>query len=81
MSRAVTNGGKAFASASGSLAEIARGAVVNGGVALIGDGIINIAGSSGGHGRLYIAAARPRLHSSPCRMRAAQRFRGLSNRQ
>jgi hypothetical protein len=34
-----------------------------------------------GHGRLYIASARPRLHSSPCRMRAAQRFRGLPGRQ
>ena len=59
MSGAVTNGGTLFASASGSLVEIASGAVVNGGVALIGDGIINIAGSSGGHGRLYIASARP----------------------
>jgi autotransporter passenger strand-loop-strand repeat protein len=43
----VTNGGTLFASSSGSLIEIASGAVVSGGIALIGDGIVDIAGSSG----------------------------------
>jgi hypothetical protein len=47
ISGTVTNGGTLFASASGSLLEIASGAVVNGGLALIGDGIVDIAGSSG----------------------------------
>jgi autotransporter passenger strand-loop-strand repeat protein len=47
ISGTVTNGGTLFASASGSLVEIASGAVVNGGLALIGDGIVDIAGSSG----------------------------------
>jgi hypothetical protein len=47
MSGTVTNGGTLFASAAGSVVEIASGAVVNGGVALIGDGVVDIAGSSG----------------------------------
>jgi hypothetical protein len=47
VSGTVTNGGTLFASAAGSLVEIASGAVVNGGVALIGDGTVEIAGSSG----------------------------------
>ena len=47
MSGTVTNGGTLFASATGDLIEIASGAVVNGGVALIGDGIVEFAGSSG----------------------------------
>src|SRR5262249_29519676 len=47
ISGTVTNGGTLFASSSGSLIEIASGAVVNGGLALIGDGIVEIAGSSG----------------------------------
>jgi filamentous hemagglutinin len=47
VSGTVTNGGTLFASAAGSLVEIASGAVVNGGVALIGDGVVDIAGSSG----------------------------------
>jgi hypothetical protein len=65
VSGTVTNGGTLFASAAGSVIEIASGAVVNGGVALIGDGIVDIAGSSGesvrflsnGNGGLKIAAA------------------------
>ena len=47
VSGTVTNGGTLFASAAGDLIEIASGAVVNGGVALIGNGIVDIAGSSG----------------------------------
>ena len=47
VSGTVTNGGTLFANAAGSLVEIVSGAVVNGGVALIGDGIVEIAGSSG----------------------------------
>jgi hypothetical protein len=47
VSGTVTNGGTLFASAAGDLVEIASGAVVNGGVALIGNGIVDIAGSSG----------------------------------
>ena len=47
VSGTVTNGGTLFASATGDLIEIASGAVVNGGVALIGDGIVEFAGSSG----------------------------------
>ena len=47
MSGTVTNGGTLFASAAGDLIEIASGAVVNGGVAQIGNGIVDIAGSSG----------------------------------
>src|SRR5262249_25967831 len=43
----VTNGGTLFASGTDSLVEIASGAVVNGGLALIGNGIVGIAGSSG----------------------------------
>jgi hypothetical protein len=44
---AVNNSGTLFASAANSLVQIASGAVVKGGVALIGDGIVDIAGSSG----------------------------------
>jgi hypothetical protein len=47
VSGTVTNGGTLFASAAGDLIEIASGAVVNGGLALIGNGIVDIAGSSG----------------------------------
>ena len=47
VSGTVTNGGTLFASAAGDLIEIASGAVVNGGVAQIGNGIVDIAGSSG----------------------------------
>jgi hypothetical protein len=47
VSGTVTNGGTLFASATGDLIEIASGAVVNGGVAQIGNGIVEIAGSSG----------------------------------
>jgi hypothetical protein len=65
VSGTVTNGGTLFASATGDLIEIASGAVVNGGVALIGNGIVDIAGSSGesvrflsgGSGGLKIADA------------------------
>ena len=47
VSGTVANGGTLFATGLGSLIEIASGGVVNGGVALIGDGIVDIAGSSG----------------------------------
>jgi hypothetical protein len=43
----VSNGGTLFANSAGDEVAITLGAVVNGGVALIGDGIVNIAGSSG----------------------------------
>ncbi len=43
----VTNGGTLFAISSGGEVAITVGAVVNGGVALIGRGIVDIAGSSG----------------------------------
>ena len=46
VSGAVTNGGTLFASSSGSLVEIANGAVVNGGVAEVGDGLVATLGSS-----------------------------------
>ena len=46
ISGTVSNGGALFANEAGGLVEIASGAVVNGGVALIGDGIVDIAGSS-----------------------------------
>ena len=42
----VTNGGTLFANGSGSLIEIASGAVVSGGGAEVGDGIVAILGSS-----------------------------------
>ena len=42
----VTNGGTLFASGSGSLIQIASGAVVNGGIAEVGDGLVAILGSS-----------------------------------
>ena len=42
----LTNGGTLFASGSGSLIEIVSGAVVNGGVAEVGDGLVAILGSS-----------------------------------
>ena len=77
VSGTVTNGGTLFASATGDLIEIASGAVVNGGVALIGDGIVDIAGSSGesvrflsnGSGGLEIADTRrpdQRLQAARC---------------
>jgi hypothetical protein len=44
---ATVSGGTLFASGSGSLIEIVSGAVVNGGIAQIGNGIVEIAGSSG----------------------------------
>jgi hypothetical protein len=43
----VSNGGTLFANSTGDEVAIALGAVVNGGVALIGNGIVSIAGSSG----------------------------------
>ena len=43
----VSNGGTLFANSAGDEVAITLGAVVNGGVALIGNGIVNIAGSSG----------------------------------
>jgi autotransporter passenger strand-loop-strand repeat protein len=46
VSDTVTNGGRLYASGSGSLIEIASGAVVNGGVVEVGNGIVEIAGSS-----------------------------------
>jgi hypothetical protein len=56
VSGTVTNGGTLFAQDLGDLVEIASGAVVNGGVALVGDGIVDIAGSlSNGSGGLEIA--------------------------
>jgi hypothetical protein len=65
VSGTVTNGGTLFASGSGDLVEITNGAVVNGGIALIGNGVVDIAGSSGesvrflsdGSGGLQIADA------------------------
>jgi hypothetical protein len=42
----LTNGGTLFASGSGSLIEIVSGAVANGGVAEVGDGLVAILGSS-----------------------------------
>jgi hypothetical protein len=42
----VTNGGTLFASGSGSVIQIASGAVVNGGLAEVGDGLVAILGSS-----------------------------------
>ena len=47
VSGGVANSGTLFADGSGSLVEIANGAVVNGGIAEIGDGVVEIAGSSG----------------------------------
>jgi trimeric autotransporter adhesin len=44
---AVVSGGTLFASGRGSVIDVASGAVVNGGLALIGNGIVKIAGSSG----------------------------------
>jgi hypothetical protein len=46
VSGTVTNGGTLFASAAGDLIEIVSGAVVNGGVAEVGDGLVKIVGSS-----------------------------------
>ena len=76
VSGTVTNGGTLFASAAGDLIEIASGAVVNGGVALIGNGVVDIAGSSGesvrflsnGNGGLKIAdaAATPAPSAAGC---------------
>jgi hypothetical protein len=42
----ITNGGTLFASGAGSLVEIASGTVVSGGVAEVGDGNVEIGGSS-----------------------------------
>jgi hypothetical protein len=61
----VTNGGTLFANSAGTELVIFAGAVVNGGVALIGDGLVDIEGSSGesgkflsnGNGGLQIADA------------------------
>jgi hypothetical protein len=46
VSGTLTNSGTLFASGSGSLVEIANGAVVNGGVAEVGNGIVDIQGAS-----------------------------------
>ena len=46
VSGTVTNGGTLFASGSGSLVEIASGAVVNGGIAEVGNGIVEIKSGS-----------------------------------
>jgi len=46
VSGTITNGGRLYASGSGSLIEIASGAVVNGGVADVGNGIVDIQGAS-----------------------------------
>jgi hypothetical protein len=46
VSGTVSNSGTLFASGSGSLVEIANGAVVNGGVAEVGNGIVDIKGAS-----------------------------------
>jgi hypothetical protein len=43
VSGTVTNGGTLFANGSGGLVEIASGVVVNGGLALVGNGIVEIA--------------------------------------
>jgi hypothetical protein len=43
----VSNGGTLFANSAGDQVSIMLGAVVNGGVALINNGIVKIAGSSG----------------------------------
>ncbi len=63
VSGTVTNSGTLFASGSGSVLEIANGAVVNGGVAEVGNGIVDIKGASsekvtfqaGGSGGLQLA--------------------------
>jgi hypothetical protein len=63
VSGTVNNSGTLFASGSGSLVEIANGAVVNGGVAEVGNGIVDILGASsenvtfqaGGSGGLELA--------------------------
>jgi hypothetical protein len=46
VSGTVTNSGTLFASGSGSLLEIANGAVVSGGVVKVGNGVVDIQGSS-----------------------------------
>jgi hypothetical protein len=48
----VTNSGTLFASGSGSVLEIANGAVVNGGVAKVGNGIVDIQGRKQREGHL-----------------------------
>lgn len=58
ISGTVTNGGTLFAAGVGDLVEIASGAVVNGGLALIGNGIVDIAGSSG-EGVRFLALRAP----------------------
>ena len=47
VSGSVSNSGTLFASGSGSLVEIVNGAVVSGGVAEVGNGVVEITGSSG----------------------------------
>ena len=47
VSGTVSNGGTLFANSAGDQVSITLGAVVNGGVALINNGIVKIAGSSG----------------------------------
>ena len=73
VSGTVNNSGTLFASGSGSLLEIANGAVVNGGVAEVGNGIVDIQGASsenvtfqaGGSGGLDLAddAADPTAYT------------------
>src|SRR6202035_3341225 len=63
VSGTVSNSGTLFASGSGSVLKIASGAVVNGGVAKVGNGIVDILGASsenvtfqaGGSGGLQVA--------------------------
>src|SRR4029077_18847779 len=63
VSGTVSNSGTLFASGSGSLLELASGSVVNGGVAKVGNGIVDIQGASsenvtfqaGGSGGLELA--------------------------
>ena len=50
VSGSVSNGGTLFANSAGDQVSITLGAVVNGGVALINNGIVKIAGSSGESG-------------------------------
>ena len=47
VSGTLTNGGTLYASASGGLVQIASGTVVNGGIAEVGNGIVDIQGPSG----------------------------------
>jgi hypothetical protein len=73
VSGTVINSGTLFASGSGSLLELASGAVVSGGIAKVGNGIVNIQGASsenvafqaGGSGGLELAddAADPATYT------------------